>query len=50
MDIIIQGLIPDIARDFLFSRGIEIGSGVYPVSYLVGNNGSLPEDKLTGVW
>jgi len=45
----IQGLTADIARDFLFSRGIKIGSGVHPVSYLVGNNSSLPEDKLIGV-
>jgi len=49
MDTTVQGLIPDTARDFIFSRGTEIGSGVHPVSYLVGNNGSLPEGKLTGV-
>jgi hypothetical protein len=48
MDRKMQGLIPDIARDFLFSTGIEIGSRVRPVSYSMGNNGSLLEDKLNG--
>jgi hypothetical protein len=43
-----QGLIPDIARDFLFSTGIEIGSRVQPVSYWMSNNGSLPEDNWLG--
>jgi hypothetical protein len=39
MDWMIKGLIPDKARDFLFSRDIKIGSGAHPVSYSKGTNG-----------
>jgi hypothetical protein len=37
-------------RTFYLRHRVQIGSGVYPASYPMGNGGYFPRGKAAGVW
>jgi hypothetical protein len=45
-----RGSIPGMRSDFSLRHHAQTGSGIHPVSYIVGTEGAFPEDIATGKW
>lgn len=43
-----RGSIPGMRSDFSLRHHAQTGSGIHPVSYIVGTEGAFPEDIATG--